>query len=561
MLKKIVALAMALLMTIPLLAACSAATTPPAAATSAAASSAPAVTTPAASTAEPTATPATSKNLCPYTGDTVTFTAFAADVGIKEDKNSPVYQIYKKAVGNIEINWELAADYDTKIKIYLSSGDIPDILLYNGLDLMQNYSDSGLFLDFNKYKDYTPNWVAATKKNPGLTVYATKLADGTFAQYIMHNTCNDYPVETFFANKTLLDKLGIPLPTNLAEMESAMQKVKEADPTITPFHTYWGISYYEQAFGTCLNARTSMYFDLTDKKWKYCITSPESKYKELIALLADYFQKGYFNPEFATMSSEQTQQLIASSKWAFTYEYAQSIYDNYKLTNNDTLPIDVEPLLPLAAEGVKPNVNCIYVSDEPYWGACISAKCKNPELAVSWLDTLLGDEVSTAAQWGIEGTSYTVDANGKKNWIPEFLAKGDQAATDLGIGNLQASKLMYTMDARSTLQKANPVVKKTVTMLVDAIKSGQIDSYFYRSVPELTAEQNEQVAAVAAPILTKVAEDEALFILGKRPISEWDAFVKEVEGLGDINKVVAIYNDARQSFDRVQGMDRDYVTP
>lgn len=552
MLKRAIAIAVALLMVLPLLAACQ--TTAPAPTT------APAGKTEAPATEAPaTEAPPEAKNLCPYTGETVTFNAYAADVGVKEDVNSPVYQIYKKAVGNIEINWELVpfSDFDTKAKLYFNSGEIPDLIWYRSPDLMASYSSSGLFLDFNQYKDAMPNWTAATLANPGLLCYQAEGGE----QFIIHGIDNDYPEETFIANKTVLDQLGIAMPTNLAELEAAMATVKEKDPTITPFHTFWGTSYYKGIFATSLNARTGMYFDLADKKWKHAVLEPASKYKELITLMADYYAKGYFNPEFSTMSDDQTQQLIATSKWAFTFTYGGQVNVWYKVDNKDPLPIEAVPLLPLPAEGVKANMYCAYVSDNPYWGYSCNKSISNPELACSLLDTLLGDEVADAFQWGVEGTSYTVDANGKKKWVQEFLDKGNQAALDLGIWNILTPRYITKRDDSSNLQKASPLEQSLVTLLVDAIKSGEIDSYYYRASPAFTAEETEELSTIMTAINTKIDESEALFILGKKPMSEWDAYITEVKALGDLNRAVEIYNNAKQSFDRKQGIERDYIKP
>lgn len=201
MLKRAIAIAVALLMMLPLLVACQ--TTAPAATTAPDKTEAPATEAPTEAPA--TEAPPEAKNLCPYTGDTVTYNAYAADVGVKEDVNSPVYQIYKKAVGNIEIKWELVpfSDFDTKAKLYFNSGEIPDLIWYRSPNLMADYSSSGLFLDFNQYKDAMPNWTAATLANSGLLCYQAEGGE----QYIIHGIDNDYPEETFVANKTVLDEL------------------------------------------------------------------------------------------------------------------------------------------------------------------------------------------------------------------------------------------------------------------------------------------------------------------------------------------------------------------
>ncbi len=152
MLRQVIAITVVLLMTIPMLSGCTSGA-PGNASSSGATAGVPSGKTETAALSQ------TGKNLCPYNGETVTLEVFAADVGVKEDVNSPVYQLYKKAVGNIDVKWDLVpmSDLDTKAKLYLNSGDIPDIMWYRSPDLMLNYASSGLFLDLKQYEDYMPN--------------------------------------------------------------------------------------------------------------------------------------------------------------------------------------------------------------------------------------------------------------------------------------------------------------------------------------------------------------------------------------------------------------------
>lgn len=44
------------------------------------------------------------ESLLPYTGDPIVFQGYTADLGITENRESPVYKAYKEKIGNIEIN-------------------------------------------------------------------------------------------------------------------------------------------------------------------------------------------------------------------------------------------------------------------------------------------------------------------------------------------------------------------------------------------------------------------------------------------------------------------------
>lgn len=488
----------------------------------------------------------------PYTGETVTFTAYAADVGVQEDKESPVYKIYKNVVGNIEVEWELVpfSDFDTKANIYFNSGEIPDLIWYRSPNLMADYADSGLFLDLNKYKDYTPNWNYSVEKNPGQLTYQTEAGE----QFIMHGWDNDYPAELHFANKTLLDEMGIAIPTNLDELAAACQMVLDKDATVTPFHTFWGTRYYMSIFNSLIRGYTGFRCDMDTGVWNHAILDAESKYKELITVMADFYKKGYFNPEFNTMSDEQTKQLIASNKWAFTFTYTGQIDDWY----NKDVTTEVVPYMYPVKTGEKPEVWPTYVSDNPYWGYSINAKIETPELACVFLDSLLGDEISTAFQWGEEGTSYIINDKGFKEWIPEFLEDPD-AAAEIGIWNILTPRYITKRDDASSLTRGSQLAQDAYRLMTDGIIDGTIDCLYWRQTPTFTPEENEELSTIMTGINTVVDENQALFILGQRDLSEWDAYITEVKAAGNLERAVEIYNNAKQKPDRLQSDQRDYI--
>ena len=416
---------------------------------------------------------------------------------------------------------------------------------------MNKYSDSGLFLDFNKYADYTPNWNISAEANPGQRTYET--ANGE--QFIIHGWDNDYPGEGWFANKTVLDSMGIAIPKTLEELTAAFEKIKATDETIMPFHTFWGTGYYMGIFANLIDAYTGFRCDMTTKQWNHSILDAKSNYKELITLLADFYKKGYFNAEFSTMSDEQTTQLIASNKWAFTFTYHGQVDVWYA---ND-VTTEIVPFLPPAKTGVKPINWGTYVSDSPYWGYSANAKIDKPELVSAFIDAMLSDKVADAFQWGVEGTSYTINANGKKQWIPTFL-EDTEAPAKLGIWNILPPRYITKRDDASIISRGTKLSKDSFNLNVNAIINGTVSCPYYRLSPIFTDAENEELSIITTAVNTVIDQNQALFILGQRNLSEWDTYIEEVKAAGDLTRALAIYNAARQKPDRLQQADRNYVT-
>ena len=53
-------------------------------------------------------------------------------------------------------------------------------------------------------------------------------------------------------------------------------------------------------------------------------------------------------------------------------------------------------------------------------GYGISVSCKNPDVVVSFLNTMMSEEWQKIFNWGIEGEDYLVDENGRYYRTPEM---------------------------------------------------------------------------------------------------------------------------------------------
>jgi putative aldouronate transport system substrate-binding protein len=484
----------------------------------------------------------TAKVTLPYQGDPVVFKGFAADLGIKEVADSPVMTEYNKRVGNVKIEWDTApwSDFDTKAQLYLNSGDMPDIMWRSASTTIANYGSSGLFLDWNKYKEYMPNWQKHVNEYPNLLDFATEKGE-VFAVTDVEPL--DAPGESWYYNKTMLDKYNIAPPKTLEEMVDAMKKLKELDPKVIPYQSYWNYDYILDAFGQATGAKTGFLYNEKTSKWEYAPLSADSGYKELISLVAEMNKDKLFNPEVATMSWEQELQAIASNNWAFAYFYVVAPENEIYKTNN--LPIEIKPLTAPSYNGKSLQRITNVFDSSPSWGFFASAKVKNPELLAAFIDNTVSKETSELFNWGVEGVTFKRDSNGFKEFIPEIMS-GEKNPADFGIGNIMSPRYIQYKDRASEIAKYGPLGKESYKLLVDNFKSGTVTPILDRSKPIMTTEQNEELGKIMTPINTYVTENQLKFLTGERPISEWDDFASKIKDMGDINKALEIYNSAKQ---------------
>lgn len=70
---------------------------------------------------------------------------------------------------------------------------------------------------------------------------------------------------------------------------------------------------------------------------------------------------------------------------------------------------------------------------------------------------------------------------------------------------------------------------------------------------EFTDDEREQITAVMSPVNTFVAEMQNKFINGKESFDNWAEFQDKIKKMGDIDKVLQIYDDALKRYqDRVK---------
>ena len=480
----------------------------------------------------------------PYTGEEVVFQGYAADLGIKQNAEAPVTKAYFENVGNVRIEWQTAPwqDYGEKVLAFLATGDLPDIIWRGDLkNAVFNYGPAGMFLDWDEYKEYMPNYQGYASKYPSLNYLLT--AEG---ERFVINDIEPFDVaqESWYYNKTMLDDHGIEAPETLDDMMDAMRKIKEEDPAVVPFQTYWNLGYTKRIMAQLLEANTSpVFFNKGTGKWEFLLTSADSNYKELIDLLATMYKEGLINSEIATMSWEQESTAIASNKWAFTYLYSVALENEiYKTTD---LPIDIKPMLPPAHNG-KRNISLTVTHDGmPGWGYIASAKTKHPELLAAYIDNVVSTKTSELFNWGIEGESFTKDENGNRKFTPEYLEDTSKLA-DLGVGDLFDPRYIHLKDRMSEVERQGPLGQASHFLNNDALKDGTVNPWYLQPAPLFTDAENQEITEIMSAINTYIEENEARFILGSKDLGEWDSFVEEANAMGNIERVLEIYNSARQ---------------
>lgn len=474
---------------------------------------------------------------------------------------------------DIQIQYINVSDYAEKFKIMLAGNTLPDIITNWGLQ--QNelvaYGENGVFVDLSAYLDKMPNYKKLLDESPSSlsNIYSN---DGKlFGVYPV--TVNNLAVDgghdiwhSVGIRKDIFDENNIPVPTTLDELTQAAEKLKAIYPDKYPIFQMEGyqnplhaiLSMNHAGNGWAADWDTGRCFDGT----KFQFQPQMDGFKDAVETMALWVREGLISPDYASQSASNGKALLAAgdaficpSMWYGYPAYWKTEYPDQKW---------------IMVTGIKnpkygdPWVFGTYTTDKTSiinaWAFMINSQSKNIDDLIAFADIQLSDEIMAIQQWGIEGETYTVAADGTRSYTPTFLQEilNDPEAIytkyAFGNGSCRAGIFPQMQDAVCNIQ-----LTPTQDSIMDGIVVNDLPNqtlkrdYFNAAelIPDsvvrtraLDADQSQEYANIMTPVLTYAREQVALFILGMRPMSDWDKFITELNTMGDIQKAMDIYNSA-----------------
>ncbi len=494
----------------------------------------------------------------PYEGDPVEITVYMPGGGTPEEAMQRlVWSEFVDRIGNITINYiePTIEEFDEQRQLLLASGDLHDIMgVRHAKRTSDQFGGTGVLLDFNKYAEYMPNFTAKTKAIPSLN----NLITGKGNRYAMpgQNWDKDFIGEAWMVNKTLLDELGISIPETSDELMTAMEKVKSEVDGSSPFIYGWkGYSdmlMYSGFVGMFCNYRNmSIGFDQESKKFVFGPTDPSGNFKETLMYLNEMYEKGLFDVNQEVHTMDQFKATMQDAKWGFSFWYVNGAAtpsanglikpgEEYEIVG---MPVPVGPNGDASVCGVQT------MDGIPYWGVVSNAQADYPELIAKLIDYNWSEESTKLFNWGIEGDTFKVNADGTKEYLPTIKCgkypNGDRSPQDLGLGDGGPIKftILKSVDA-AYARSYSPAEKKIITPVVEGFVSGQQDyiNFYNPATPPVSEAEADRISQILNPVRTFVEESVYKFVKGDRSFDTWDSFVEEVNSYGDIQWILDLYN-------------------
>ncbi|NUR27736.1 MAG: extracellular solute-binding protein [Catenulispora sp.] len=451
-----------------------------------------------------------------------------------------------------------ASDYNQKRSVMVSAGNAPTLIPKTYHPDEEAYIAGGAILPVSDYLDLLPHFKDKVAKwNLQGDLDQLREADGKF--YLLPGLHEDVWKDYSLAIRTdILKQLNLEVPQTWDDLTTVLRAMKKAYPDKYPFSDRWStppqpganslLAQLGEAYGTQAG------WNFQHATWdaaagKFVYTAAMDQYKQMIQYLNTLVSEKLLDPESFTQSDDQARQKFAAGQSFVISTNAQELVNHYrkdiaKISGATVVKIPV-PLGPLGAAKTGTRLEN---------GMMISSKAKDGKDFVAlmqFIDWLwYSDEGQLFAKWGVEGTTYNGKVNdGSFKLAPDVTWAGINPS---GTKNLQVdygfSNGVFAYGGSTKLLNSQFPPEE---LAFREVMNGRKTLPLPPAAP-LSSEDREQATLWQTSLKDFVNQQTLKFILGQRPLSQWDAYLSELKAHNS-EQYVSLVNKAYQDFKKNHG--------
>lgn len=437
------------------------------------------------------------------------------------------WYIQKAITEKTNVNLEVTAVTDTnfaeKVNTTLASGDLPDIMVTIGLDYTHKYALQGAYANILEKIDKLPNFKKWRDSNKE---YVADYLSSDGNLYIFpEQGIAETNRRGWLYREDIFKKHNLTVPKDDKELYDVLKKLKELYPKSYPFTFRTNLGQFlmiAPSWGTDYQ----MYLNRSNNQWTY---GPiENNFKSMIEYYSKLYKDGLIPPDFLTLNTKVWQDAMSTDSAFVTIDYVGRIDFFNGALRKDNPQFNLAYMAP--PKGGQNGVNKFAASAFNVAGFNVAANSKKLNDVLKYVDWLYSDEAKELVSWGEEGKTYKVE-NGKR----KFIDATDAASVRKNYG-ITTNGFYLRMDYASHM-----------STFTDELNKGIEESRKYDLPANPTLAFNDQereVLQTTGDSVNKYMQQEiSKFLLGTRPLSDWDKYVKEVQDLG-LSKLVDIYKKA-----------------
>jgi putative aldouronate transport system substrate-binding protein len=396
-----------------------------------------------------------------------------------------------------------------KKAMILASNDTPDIMLV-GRDDYFKYAMQGALTETEPYLEKMPDYLALVQQYEGVldaVRYKGKLY--CFPSILEAQDMNATHGGGIIARKDVMEDLGISTPKTIEDYYDMWKTVQEKTDYI-PLSTAGGnFSAIRAAF------RVALQYKEVGDKLEYIWVQPE--YKEYLAFMNRLYSEGLLDKEYITTTGVNLtekfmgDQLFSSNQgWAYGCVNVRDIGEKIEGAEMVYLP------QPSGPDGSK----ALLFFGWPVQKIWVVPKAaKNKDAAAKFMNYMATAEAKMTQDYGIENEDFTIGADGKPVYTQEQQM------------NITWRIVYEIMDTPESFKIR--LYGKGYDWAYNQALDGQKDADFTTNLFSIMPPNDDfQKLQQRLSLDTFVDEETAKFIMGDRPISEFDQFVQELKNKG-----------------------------
>lgn len=475
------------------------------------------------------------------------FTVFLNFNNMPFDSNWQVWQEAAKRT-NISLKGTISlsnSNEEEAFNLMMSSGNLADIIGYVDASSLEKLGRDGGMIPLNDLiREHAPNIQKVLDEDARFRQTAYSL-DGNIYQIPKNQELK--AAEFWWIRQDWLDKLNLKAPTTVDELHDVLYAFRNEDPNgngLKDEIPLFDRAGWKQPDEYLYLWDTSLEFYPRDGKMKY--EPLEENFKTGVSNMIKWYQEGLIDPEIFTRGASSRDTLLGGDLGGCTHDWVSTA--NYNSTLQETIPgFQMVAIVPPADQN---GVVKERVSRYPGVGWGISSQCKDPVTVIKFMDYFFTEEGSDLMNWGIEGDTFTRDADGSKHFTDTVL---QSELTPIGY--------LRSIGAQYRIGMCQDGDYEYATMKEDGIEANKLynghDEWFDDSLPpyldgkmalKYTSDDETEYKNIMASIKPYVDEKFQSWILGVNDFdSEYDTFIKELKARG-IDRALEINQKAYDTF-------------
>jgi len=463
----------------------------------------------------------------------------------------PIWNLFEQQTGvHIDFQVYSSGELETALSVRLASGmNLPDITQlppsWTNTGVMK-YAQEGTIIDLTDLIDkYAPNIKALMKEDP---YFAAQLVAPDGKIYSVMDVM--YPINTVvpvsvIIRRDWLKKLNLKVPTNYDELTQVLEAFATQDPNGNGkkdeipliINDVDAVGILGTGSGLPFTAQNDnrYYFD---ENGKCTFLFATDEIKDALGYMNQLYQKGLLYKELTNDTSVVESLIAQDLVGCYPGQPVDWIARADSLTKDSGGDwIMIAP--PADSEGH------VAISKRfptgMYYG--ISADCKNPELAMKWIDYIgYSQEANLIKDYGIEGQTFTYDANGEPQFTDYIMHNPDGYSPHDAMRTVGGAPSILVFDTPNEFLKK--FAGSTVGECMKALEPLMVEANpLILPTPEESATYNE----VWSDMDVYYKEMFAKFISGAESLDNFGTYVDTLKSIG-LDKIIQIKEAQRARY-------------